>query len=195
MRWRAKPLICFWWSCVVFVSSAWKNVGMTISCQESISGGRGGCWGWGVNPVRNWRVSVWTVGCLQTDSFLPYMVIRASNHPSIFSQSGRHKWYSARNTRSLARKLKHSKRTADWLTQLYIVSNYTRVCGCLCVCLCVHALRIVSPDKILHCINTFLVSIPNKTSKINNGRCSLMTRYTSCNPMKPITSPFQRWIH
>ena len=26
MRWRAKPLICFWSSRVVFPSSAWKNV-------------------------------------------------------------------------------------------------------------------------------------------------------------------------
>ena len=28
MRWKAKPLICFWLSCVVFLSSAWKNVGI-----------------------------------------------------------------------------------------------------------------------------------------------------------------------
>ena len=25
MRWRAKPRICFWVSCVVFVTCAWKN--------------------------------------------------------------------------------------------------------------------------------------------------------------------------
>jgi len=32
MRWRAKTLICFWLSYVVFVScSAWKNAGMTIN--------------------------------------------------------------------------------------------------------------------------------------------------------------------
>ena len=30
MRWRAKPLICFWLSYVAFVSSARKNVGMTF---------------------------------------------------------------------------------------------------------------------------------------------------------------------
>ena len=26
MRWKAKPLICFWLSYVVFLSSAWKTV-------------------------------------------------------------------------------------------------------------------------------------------------------------------------
>ena len=31
MRWRAKPLIWFGFSDVVFVSSAWKNIGMTIN--------------------------------------------------------------------------------------------------------------------------------------------------------------------
>ena len=30
-----KTLICFWLSYVVFMSSAWKNVGMTISFWES----------------------------------------------------------------------------------------------------------------------------------------------------------------
>ena len=31
MRWGAKTPICFWWNCVVFVSTFWKNVGMTLS--------------------------------------------------------------------------------------------------------------------------------------------------------------------
>ena len=31
MRWRAKPLICFGLSYVVFVSSACKNAGMTMT--------------------------------------------------------------------------------------------------------------------------------------------------------------------
>ena len=30
MRWRAKTHICFWLSYVVFMSSAWKEVGMTV---------------------------------------------------------------------------------------------------------------------------------------------------------------------
>ena len=30
MRWRAKPLICFWFRYVVFESSAWENVGTTM---------------------------------------------------------------------------------------------------------------------------------------------------------------------
>ena len=29
----------------------------------------------------------------------------------------------------------------------------------LCVCLCMYVLRIVSPDKILHCLNTVIVLI------------------------------------
>ena len=34
MRRKAKSLICFWLSYVVFLSSAWKNVGMTIACHR-----------------------------------------------------------------------------------------------------------------------------------------------------------------
>ena len=34
MRWKSKSLICFWLSYVVFLSSAWKNVGMTIACHR-----------------------------------------------------------------------------------------------------------------------------------------------------------------
>ena len=34
MRWRAKPLICFWSSYVVFMSSAWKNVIMIMYVNE-----------------------------------------------------------------------------------------------------------------------------------------------------------------
>ena len=34
MNWKAKPLICFWFSCVVFLSSAWKNVGMTMTSDR-----------------------------------------------------------------------------------------------------------------------------------------------------------------
>ena len=30
-RWKAKPLICLWLSYAVFLSSAWKNVGMTVT--------------------------------------------------------------------------------------------------------------------------------------------------------------------
>ena len=32
-------------------------------------------------------------------------------------------------------------------------------CVCVCVCVCVCALRIVSMDKILHLINTFIIII------------------------------------
>ena len=34
MRWKTKSLIWFWLSCVVFLSSAWKNVGMTVTCNR-----------------------------------------------------------------------------------------------------------------------------------------------------------------
>jgi len=34
MKWRAKPLICFWLSHVVFLSRAWKNTGMTMTCNR-----------------------------------------------------------------------------------------------------------------------------------------------------------------
>ena len=36
-----------------------------------------------------------------------------------------------------------------------IVGIHIRACGCLhiCVCVCVHALRIISQDKIFRCIN------------------------------------------
>jgi len=34
MRWRAKPLTCFCLSYIVFVSSAWRNVGMTMTCKR-----------------------------------------------------------------------------------------------------------------------------------------------------------------
>ena len=33
------------------------------------------------------------------------------------------------------------------------------LCVCVCVCVCVCALRIVSMDKILHLINTFIIII------------------------------------
>ena len=34
MRWKANPLICFCLSYVVFLSNAWKNVGMTMMCNR-----------------------------------------------------------------------------------------------------------------------------------------------------------------
>ena len=34
MRWKAKPFICLWLSYVVFLCSAWKNVGMTVTCNR-----------------------------------------------------------------------------------------------------------------------------------------------------------------
>ena len=31
---EAKSFLCFWFSCVVFLSSAWKNVGMPVTCNR-----------------------------------------------------------------------------------------------------------------------------------------------------------------
>ncbi len=36
-----------------------------------------------------------------------------------------------------------------------LYSQHTLVCRCLCVYLCMYALTIVSPDKVLRCINTY----------------------------------------
>ena len=36
------------------------------------------------------------------------------------------------------------------------------MCACVCVCVCVHALRIVSTDKILHFINDLIIIIIKK---------------------------------
>ena len=33
------------------------------------------------------------------------------------------------------------------------------VCVCVCLCVCVYVLRIVSTEKILHFINTFIIII------------------------------------
>ena len=33
---RCRTLICFWFSYAVLVSSAWRNVGMTINCWETL---------------------------------------------------------------------------------------------------------------------------------------------------------------
>ena len=47
-----------------------------------------------------------------------------------------------------------------WLEiKLCIVNNYTWVCGCLCVCMRMYALGIVSPNKILHWMNTLIIII------------------------------------
>ena len=42
---------------------------------------------------------------------------------------------------------------------LALYSQYARVCGCLCVFVCVHALRIVSTDKVLRFTNTLSIII------------------------------------
>ena len=35
-RWKATPLICFWLSCIVSMSSTWNNVGMTVICLSVV---------------------------------------------------------------------------------------------------------------------------------------------------------------
>ena len=39
-----------------------------------------------------------------------------------------------------------------------------RVCGCLCVYVCLYVLRIISPDKIVCCINYFSLLLLNKSA-------------------------------
>ena len=58
------------------------------------------------------------------------------------------------------------------------------VCGCLCVCLQTIANRIVSPDKILHCINTIIIIICGKLLQITSTE--ITTSFPPQNPPQRI---------
>ena len=50
-----------------------------------------------------------------------------------------------------------------------VYSQYTRVCSLLCMCV-----RVVSRDRILHCINTFIDLFSSSSSCSSSGSSSMI---------------------